>query len=233
LYRQNGSYNFCFRSPALGDIPFKQVQFDRNFRSGEVRLHHPSFSPGQPVDPLEYPLDELLVNHLLPQKGGTEIHGLGLVDETGRGHLFVGQSGAGKSTLARFWAEREGVKILSDDRIILRQIGKNIWMYGTPWHGEACHAIPEKACLAGLYFLEKGKTNHWRPLSKSETVTRLLACSFPPFHSREAVDAILSFLDLVADIVPGGELYFVPDEGVVDFIRKQESENSRIKGLKG
>ena len=73
--------------------------------------------------PLEYPLDELLLQGLLARGRGAEIHACGIADGSGRGLLFVGQSGAGKTTMARLWEGERGITVLSDDRIILRRVG--------------------------------------------------------------------------------------------------------------
>src|SRR5438876_3508289 len=143
LVAANGSLRFSCTSPALGSLPYKMASVDRAFRAGEVWLHRPYFPSGRPAHPLEYPLDELLMIHLLAEGRGVEVHACGAVAPNGQGYLFVGQSGAGKTTMARLWQKAEGaggadgVRILSDDRIILRKIDGTLWMYGTPWHGEA------------------------------------------------------------------------------------------------
>ena len=59
--------------------------------------------------------------HRLACGQGLEVHAVGIVDEIGRGHLFLGHSGAGKSTTARLWLEQPEIRILSDDRIVLRR----------------------------------------------------------------------------------------------------------------
>ena len=87
-------------------VPYKTALFVPDFSRGHVCLHRPFFADAPSVDPLEYPLDELLVISLLGQGRGVEIHGCGVVDGSS-GYLFVGQSGAGKTTIARLWqAER-------------------------------------------------------------------------------------------------------------------------------
>ena len=69
------------------------------FTAGEVRLHRPYFEGREPVEPLEFPLGELLfINHLHAHRTGVEIHGCGVIDRSGAGYLFAGQSGAGKTT---------------------------------------------------------------------------------------------------------------------------------------
>ena len=159
LYADNGSYIFQFNSPSLGALPYKVASFNRDFTKGEVSINRSYFDLDQYIYPLEYPLDELLLVNYLTQGKGVEIHACGVVDSPGRGYLFVGQSGAGKSTMAKMWEKEPGITILSDDRIILRKFENKIWMYGTPWHGEAMLASPARVPLKAIYFLEKGQRN--------------------------------------------------------------------------
>jgi hypothetical protein len=218
LYRDNGSYLFRFASSAFGSLPYKIARFNRDFTSGEVYLHRAYFPPGHPLYPLEYPLDELLIVNLLAQGKGVEVHACGIVDSNGNGHLFVGQSEAGKTTMAKLWQNEPGITILSDDRIILRKVDKKIWMYGTPWHGEAMLASPSQAPVTAVYFLEKGQKNELLAQKTSHSISRLFACSFPPFYNRDALDFTLNFLEGVVKRVPCSELKFTPDESVKEFI---------------
>jgi len=225
LYRVDGFYLFRFTSRAFGSIPYKVASFNPDFTSGIVHLHRPFFQPGRPVDPLEYPLDELLMVNLLARGRGAEIHACGMVDQQGNGHLFAGQSGAGKTTIARLLQRSEGLTILSDDRIILRKAGERIWMYGTPWHGEARLACPARAPLTWVNFLRHGQKNELVPQRKAGAIARLFACSFPLFYSPEALHFTLGFLEKVVKAVPCYELSFIPDERVVEFLQRLKAKD--------
>jgi len=219
LYSDNGSYIFQFNSPALGELPYKVACFNRDFTEGEVSINRSYFGLGQYIYPLEYPLDELLLVNYLAQGRGVEIHACGAVDSLGRGYLFVGQSGAGKSTMAKMWEDEPGIIILSDDRIILRKFGNKIWMYGTPWHGEAMLASPARVPLKAIYFLEKGKKNELISEAATNSISRLFACSFPPFYNPDALNFALRFLEEAVKNVPTYELRFKPEKSAVEFIR--------------
>ena len=222
LFRQGDAFLFRLHTPMLGSVPYREAVFNAGFTSGEVRLHRPYFEARGPVDPLEYPLAELaFINHLHAQRKGVEIHGCGVIDRAGAGYLFAGQSGAGKTTIANLWASRPGVTVLSDDRLVLRVVGGEVWMYGTPWHGDARLASPARVRLAGLFFLRAHREHVLRPLGRPEAAARLFACSFPPFYSATGLDVTLATLDGVTDAVPCRELGFVPDSTVVDFVRQQ------------
>lgn len=217
LYQNKENYIFSFHSSTMGSIPYKMAEVKKDITWCEVLFHRPYFDPDQPIYPLEYPLDELLFIHFLALGRGVEIHASGVIDSLGRGHLFVGQSGAGKTTISRLWQDEPGITVLSDDRIILRKVNKELWMYGTPWHGEAKLASPAGAPLTRVYFLRKGLENELIPLSKAESAGHLFVCSFLPFYDPKALDFSLVFFEEVVKTVPCFDFRFVPDKGAVEF----------------
>jgi hypothetical protein len=100
LYSDNGSYIFRFTSPAFGASPYKIASFNQDFTKGEVSINRSYYDLDQYVNPIECPLDEVLLANYLTQRGkGIEIHASGVADTQGKGYLFVGQSGAGKTTV--------------------------------------------------------------------------------------------------------------------------------------
>ncbi len=218
LFAEHGGYRFTFLSSLLGMTPYKEAWFDPEFRFGRVLLSRRYFDAEQPVHPVEYPLDELLMVHRLSRGEGVEVHAVGISDENGRGRLFLGHSGAGKSTTARLWSARPGVKILSDDRIILRAREGQIWMYGTPWHGDAGVSSPDCAVISSIHLLEQGNRNEQFPLPAGRAAAELFTRSFVQHHSEEGIQFTLDFLGQVACQVPCSIFRFVPDESAVEAI---------------
>ena len=211
---------FDFNAAVFGDKPFKRLLIDRNFRRGQLQMNSDCLENfPNTVEPLGYPLDELLIMHRLTQEKAIELHGCGIVPPDGAGNLFVGHSGAGKSTTTRLWTSLENVEVLSDDRIIVRRDSScGLRMYGTPWHGEAMYASPGSAPVARIFVLEHGHGNVVTRLSRSEAVAELFARSFVPFHRHEYVDSALVFLEEVFDAVPVYRYAFEPDERAVETI---------------
>jgi hypothetical protein len=216
LFRTAEGFRIECTSDVVGTAPYKIATFDESFTRGEISLR--TDAVGDVVDPLEYPLDEVLVAHLLGRGRGVEIHGCGLVDRDGRAYLFAGQSGAGKTTTARLW-EHEDVSVLSDDRIIVREVGSEMHMFGSPWHGEAELASPASAPLAGVYLLTQADESRVREIPAAEAVARLFACGFPPFHDAKALAFTIEFLDRLAAKVPVRELRFTRDQSAIDVVR--------------
>lgn len=219
LFAEDGGFRLDFLRPQREETPYKSAWFDEQFRNGEVSLSRKFFGARQATYPMEYPLDEVLMIHHLASGKGLEVHALGVVDDAGCGHLFLGHSGAGKSTSARLWQKQKGVRILSDDRIILRRKGGQVWMYGTPWHGDAGIASPETALLTHLYVLEQWPTNELVALPRSLATAEIFARSFVPRHCGEALNFVLQFIEQVCEEVPCDTFRFVPNESAVEAIR--------------
>jgi hypothetical protein len=218
LFAEPQGYRFSFLSSLLGMTPYKEAWIDTEFRFGRVLLSRRYFDTDRPVYPLEYPLDELLMIHRLSRGEGVEVHAVGITDESGCGHLFLGHSGDGKSTTAKLWKAHPGVHVLSDDRIILRAHDGRIWMHGTPWHGDAGIASPDCARLSRIYLLEHGNRNERVPLSPGLAAAELFARSFVTHHSPEGIRFALDFLERVTREIPCSVFRFVPDESAVEAI---------------
>jgi hypothetical protein len=221
LYRHDEGVLFRCFSSNLPSAPYKVAHFNHDFSRGRISLHRPFFAGTPTVDPLEYPLDELLVIGLLGQGRGVEIHGCGVVHRGATGYLFVGQSGAGKSTMARLWLAEGDAEILSDDRIVVRREADGLWMYGTPWHGEAPLASSGRARLEGMFFLRHHDRDELVPVTRVDAVARLFAASFPPFHDASALRFSLSFLESIVENTRCSELRFIPTSAVVDLIQRR------------
>jgi hypothetical protein len=170
------------------------------------------------LPPLSYPLEELLIINLLPKRQGILLHA-SAVKVGGRGLLFGGMSGAGKSTLAALWERHAGATVLSDDRVIVREIDGQFWSYGTPWHGSARLASPERVPLERIFLIHHAAENSVRKLHPARAVSGLLARAFPPFWDAEGMQSTLEFLERLVASVPCYALGFVPEAQTLDFIR--------------
>jgi hypothetical protein len=218
-YTQPTGTQFYFSSPTLGREPYKAAWFDPTFSRGHVVLNRTLLRPGDDIFPLEYPIDELAMMHRLALGRGVELHALGLADQDGSGYLFVGHSGAGKSTTARLWMAEHGVRLLSDDRIILREHEGDIWMYGTPWHGDAGVAAQGRALLSSIFLLEQFPRNEIVPLLPPQAAAELFARAFVPHYLGAGIDFTLGFLKALAQSVPCSTFRFTPTKSAVEAIR--------------
>ncbi len=214
LYDWQGKYLFTFSTPVVTPNLHKVAIFDRDFAHGDVYMR-PYADDSSSRDPLGYPFDELLMVNYLAQGRGIDIHAFGVVASDSFGMAFVGVSGAGKSTSANLWKSRN-VKLLCDDRIILRKQEGGFWLYSTPWHGDAKIATPGKAPLRSLFFLKQAKDNRIVSLNPIDAATRLMVCCFPTFYRVTGMEFTLDFITELTQEVPCYELQFTPDQRAVD-----------------
>ena len=222
LSRDHSDFVFDFVSPAVGMHPYKgmrpykRLRTDQFFRRAELTLNREALKNYGVICPLEYPADELPVTNFLAAASlGVEVHGCGLVDSHAGGQLFLGHSGAGKSTTTRIWETFGNAQILSDDRIVLRLDDGELWMYGTPWHGEAAFASPGKSKIDRIFILQQGQRNKMRGLPRAHAAGEVFARCFPPFHSVAGLEGTLDFIQRALDVVPCYEFQFIPDQSAV------------------
>jgi len=168
-------------------------------------------------NPFTYPLDQLLLMYALVERGGILVHAAG-VEMHGSGYIFPGRSGAGKSTLARQLIHAGKGEVLSDDRVVVRKVGDNFHVFGTPWPGEAGVAVNKGVPLAGMMFLSHDEHNRVVKLSGAEAVARLLPVVSVPWYDREVTEEILRFCDEFLTEVPAHELSFKPDKDIAGFL---------------
>lgn len=216
LYKQNGKWVIPVCFPP-GSTPKLVANFDLDYQRGELLLNRSKVM--SPTYPLAYPLDEFLMINLLSRRQGIELHACAMViDELGKGLLFTGISGAGKSTLTRLWQQHAGVTILSDDRVILRKKGREFWIYGTPWHGDALGASARTAPVDQIFILKQAKRNHIARLKPVDGAARMLARCFPTFWDPAGMASALELFDELSQSIPCYEFGFKPDQSAIDYI---------------
>jgi hypothetical protein len=185
---------------------------------------------GQIFDPVNYPLDQLLMMYHLAPRRGAIVHAAGVIVEAGA-VLLPGASGAGKSTLSRsFIAAGLQESLLSDDRIILREnlLGSadgredgprpTVVAWGTPWPGEAMVAKNAHAPLTALLFLTKAAVDEVVPLGPAESMKRLIPTVSCPWYDRERGNQVMETCSEVVERTPCYELRFKPGPEVVDLL---------------
>jgi hypothetical protein len=180
--------------------------------------------PGQYLNPLRYPLDQLLLMNHLATRGGVIVHAAGAVLE-GRALVFPGVSGAGKSTISRVFMEAGlGDSLLSDDRVIIRSLSdggrepEQLTVWGTPWPGDARVARNACAPLAAMLFLVKSEENELLPLSSNAALRRLMPMVTCPWYDAQRFPGALETCGWIAQGVPCYDLRFRPDTGLVPLL---------------
>lgn len=165
------------------------------------------------ADPMEYPLDGLLLYYLTVIHRDIMIHASG-VSYRSNGFLFSGVSGKGKTTMAKLW-DRYGARVIHDDRLILRNDHGKCIMYNTPVYK---NEVPGNAPVSHIFIIEHGHSNKITRLKGAEAVTALMANCIQHNWSPEIINRLI---DSLADVCAATEVYklsFIPDNSVIETI---------------
>jgi hypothetical protein len=220
LYRSDDNYEIVFSAKVLGPEPYQVAIIDSKFESGDLFVrpredHESDYS----VNATKYPLDEVCMVNLLARGRGVELHSCG-VNYKGHGMIFTGTAGSGKSTIARLWQQDKDTTVLCDEKIIVRKTGNRLWMYGTPWRSDARISSPEGIPLESIFLIRHSSENIALPLKTSDAVSRLFVRCYPTFWDETCLSYTLDFIGQIAERIPCYELGFVPDESILDFLKK-------------
>lgn len=169
------------------------------------------------TNPFCYPLDRLLMMYILAKKKGVVIHSA-CIEINEMAYIFAGSSGAGKTTISRQFALRKGGAVLSDERVVIRKADGKYKAFGTPWPGEAGIAVNKGLPLSGIFFIYHGIENKIKEIKCGDALQRLLPITFIPWYDPEIMTEILFFYEELLSDIPTYELFFKPDDELVDFL---------------
>ncbi len=135
--------------------------------------------------------------------GGFMLHASAVLMD-GKAYLFSAQSGVGKSTHTAMWQKvfgRERAKILNDDKPAIRIEKDGIYAFGTPWSGKTDLNINVKAPIAGICFIERGKTNKIRRENGGAVIGKMLSQTIRPYDEKD-MDMLLGHIERILKEIP-------------------------------
>ena len=169
------------------------------------------------ISPLSYPLGALIMYYLTLNSNAFMIHASGVWDgETGR--IFSGFSGVGKSTMAKIW-EEEGAHIVNDDRLIVREVNGEYFMYNTPM---PYADLNKQAQVSKFYFPFHAKKNSAEKLSGAQGLSQLMAFCFQHNYDKKYTEHLITQLERITQLASTYKLGVVPTPSIIDFIRSVE-----------
>jgi hypothetical protein len=169
------------------------------------------------ISPLSYPFGALILYYLTLNSNAFMIHASGVWDgETGR--IFSGFSGVGKSTMAKIW-EEEGAHIVNDDRLIVREVNGEYFMYNTPMHYAD---LNKQAQVSKFYFPFHAKKNSAEKLSGAQALSQLMAFCFQHNYDKKYTEHLITQLEKITQHASTYKLGVVPTPSIIDFIRSVE-----------
>ncbi len=204
--------------PAARGTPLLSARFDRGVTRVSVVCAPELAAGGRLHHPLRYPLDQLLMMHRLASEAGAIVH-CALVDVGGAAVICPGVSGAGKTTLSRQLVGTPGLRVLSDDRAVLRRAGAGYVAHGTPWPGEGGFAVNAGLPLVGVGFIEQRTAARCVPLGPGEALRRLVRVASVPWYDRESGPRVFDGLADLCHRVATWRLGVPPDPSAAAAVR--------------
>ena len=130
----------------------------------------------------------------------------------GGAYMFLGRSGTGKSTHSRLWLNHiEGSLLLNDDNPVIRVIGSEAFVYGTPWSGKTPCYKNESYPLSAVVRLSQASYNRIARLAPLQAFASLMpACSCKRWDC-EAMSDLHRSVEKAISIVPCYHLECLPD----------------------
>lgn len=91
-------------------------------------------------------------------------------------YLFTAPSGTGKSTHTYLWRKliKDKAIMVNDDKPMIRCIGDEIYVYGTPWNGKHKISNNIRVPVKGICLIHQSKTNYIEEVDLMKVLPRLL-----------------------------------------------------------
>ena len=171
--------------------------------------------------PVHYPLDEYLTARLLARRRAVILHASAVSEVGPRGvgaYVFAGHSGAGKSTMVEI-AERNGLRVLSDDRTVLSVDNDAIFAAGTPWHGSYASGCPDRVPVRAIFLLEQAAANSATAMGGDRAFAELMVRTVRPMADRTEHVAVVDTLEKVVERARCASLQFTNSDAVLNTVR--------------
>ena len=216
VYRQNADLFVITNFP---DSPWKKaiLKLSLTLREWDLWIEN----AGNETDPLDYPLDGLVLYYLTAINADIMIHASG-VNYDGHGYIFSGVSGKGKSTMAGLWYNI-GAQVIHDDRLIIRCIDGVYRMFNTPVYR---NDEPSESVISSIYMIDHAPDNHITPIREASAVTMVMANCIQHNYSPDMIARFLGSVSLMCSKIPISTLSFKPDRSIIEYILKKKYESS-------
>ncbi|MBR4756177.1 MAG: hypothetical protein IK076_04480 [Bacteroidales bacterium] len=144
--------------------------------------------------------------------GTMEMHASVTVKD-GRGFLFLGKSGTGKSTHSRLWLKNiPGSRLLNDDNPIVRVVGGEVRVFGSPWSGKTPCYINEDYPVGAFVRINRAPYDAIHRMGLPESFASLSSSTSGLRAIRSIADGLFNTVSTVAQTVPCYILDCLPDD---------------------
>ena len=143
---------------------------------------------------------------------------------SGYGYAFTAKSGTGKSTHTALWMKHiPGTELMNDDNPIVRVIGDEVFIYGSPWSGKTPCYRQIKAPLGAVTRIDRAKQNSIEKLSPIEAFASLLPSCSTMKWDEDIFNGICNTVTRVVEITNSYILHCLPDQEAAEICHKEIS----------
>lgn len=213
IYRQGEILWFLIHDQYEQERVQQYARLEADLRSWTIWAHE---TEGR-IAPMHFPMGPVLFHYATLTIDAVMMHASAIFDgEMGR--MFSGFSGAGKSTMAGIW-EKEGSKIVNDDRIIIRKEGEQFFVYNTPMYYEDEN---KKYPLDAVYLIRHAPENDIEAIRGVAAASGVMAFSIQNNYDKRFVAHHLDFFTQLASGVKVYRLGVVPTREIIDFVKQHD-----------
>lgn len=213
VYKQNGDMLLITNFPDSSSGKKAMLKFSLGLREWDLWIEN----AGSETDPLEYPLDGLVLYYLTSVNADIMIHASG-VYYNGRGYLFSGVAGRGKTTMASLW-DNIGAHVIHDDRLIIRNVDGLIRMYNTPVYNDD---VPRNAPVDKIFLIEHGDENKMVILREASSVSHVISNCIQHNYSQDMIARFLGSVSMMCSKIQVATLSFKPDRSIIEYILRND-----------
>lgn len=142
----------------------------------------------------------------------------------GYGYAFIAKSGTGKSTHTQLWIKHiPGSELMNDDNPIVRVVGDEAFIYGSPWSGKTPCYRQIKAPLGAITRIDRAPKNSIEKLSPIEAFASLLPSCSNMKWDKDIFHGICNTVTKVIELTNCYTLHCLPDEEAAHICHKEIS----------
>lgn len=143
---------------------------------------------------------------------GTVLTHASVVRHDGKGYAFIAKSGTGKSTQVSNWLKYiPGCDMMNDDNPVIRVIGNECFIYGSPWSGKTPCYRDVKAPLGAVTRIDRSKSNSVERLGAAEAFASMLSSVSSMKWDIELYNNICGTLARIVELIPIYILHCLPN----------------------
>lgn len=196
----------------------KVLKVEESFALCDESFHHAYLSVKNQEE-LSVLLAYLFYTHAI-RKQMLKVH-CSVVEDHGRGILFIGPSGIGKTTQAERWAQYRNATIINGDVGFVQCKQNEYIAWGTPWHGSSPYCENMSVPVCAIVVLKQAPENQLRLLTGFEKVTEVSSSILYPTWLEDGIELCTNLLHQLLNDLPVYRLDNRADEEAVQLLAEE------------